>query len=273
MTDRLRALDDWLRGVRRTAGPPTSIRLVVAGSAPTDALLTTADRYSVSVRPLDTSTIYSVEAGGSLGIGLVDAEVDSGTDLLALAAPDEDDLVAGLAVIALMTGREPVAVVGYGHDLSIEDWTRRIERVRDRMRAVRDARGDTNALIAGVGSAALATVTGILRQAVVRETPVVLDGPVVTAAALVVQAEVPDAARWWLSAHATSVPGDRHALKSLGLEPLLDLGTSRADGIAALLALPILLAAVDGSSEPANTETDPAEDEPAGVPADDVESV
>lgn len=268
MADRLRALDTWLRGLRRTAGPPTSIRLVVAGSAPTEALLTTADRYSVSVRPLDTSTIYSVEAGVSLGTGLVDAEVDSGTDLLAVAAPDEDELVAGLAIIALMTGREPVTVVGYGHDLPVELWTSRVERVRDRMRGARDVRGDANAVLAAMGSAALTAVTGILRQAVVRETPVLLDGPAVAAAALVVQADVPDATRWWLAAQVTSIPGDRHALKALGLDPVLDLGTSRLDGIGAALALPILLAAVDGSTEPAETAPAPDEAEPA-----DVESV
>jgi nicotinate-nucleotide--dimethylbenzimidazole phosphoribosyltransferase len=86
-------------------------------------------------------------------------------------------------------------------------------------------------------------MVGFLVRAAARRTPVLLDGVVATAAALVAQDLQPRCVRWWRSAQRTSEPAQAVALRRLGLEPILDLGVEAGDGTGGLLAVPMLRAA------------------------------
>src|SRR5206468_10547801 len=81
-------------------------------------------------------------------------------------------------------------------------------------------------------------------QAAVRRTPVLLDGVVVTAAALVADRLAPGAKRWWQAGHLSTEPAHALALQQLALEPIVDLGMRLGEGTGAAVALPILRAAV-----------------------------
>ena len=50
----------------------------------------------------------------------------------------------------------------------------------------------------------------------------------------------PGASAWWVAGHRSTEPAQAHALKSLGLEPLLDLGMRLGEGSGAVAALPVL---------------------------------
>ncbi|MER7083402.1 nicotinate-nucleotide--dimethylbenzimidazole phosphoribosyltransferase, partial [Saccharopolyspora kobensis] len=82
-----------------------------------------------------------------------------------------------------------------------------------------------------------------LAQAAVRRTPVLLDGVVVGAAALVAEELAPGARQWWLAGHRSAEPGGPLVLEHLDLTPVLDLGMRLGEGSGALAALPILTAA------------------------------
>jgi nicotinate-nucleotide--dimethylbenzimidazole phosphoribosyltransferase len=87
-------------------------------------------------------------------------------------------------------------------------------------------------------------MTGFLLQAANRRTPVLLDGMVVTAAALVAQRPNPRIVRWLQAAHLSVEPAHAIALDRLGLTPLLNLQMRLGEGSGALVALPILRAAI-----------------------------
>ena len=76
-----------------------------------------------------------------------------------------------------------------------------------------------------------------------RRTPVLLDGPVASAGALLAYEAAPRAVRWWAAADQGPDPLHEIALTRLGQEPVLGLGTGLGDGLAGLLALPVLRAA------------------------------
>ena len=122
-------------------------------------------------------------------------------------------------------------------------WMRRCAAVRDTMRRGRPILADHVGLLAAVGGADLAAMTGLLLQAAARRTPVLLDGVATAAAALVAQRMAFRSSDWWAAAHRSPEPAHDLALDRLGLEPLLDLGIRAEDGTGALLAVPLLRAA------------------------------
>ena len=77
-----------------------------------------------------------------------------------------------------------------------------------------------------------------------RHTPVLLDGVVVTAAALVADRLAPGARQWWQAGHRSTEPAHALALKQLELEPIIDMRMRLGEGTGAAVALPILRAAV-----------------------------
>jgi nicotinate-nucleotide--dimethylbenzimidazole phosphoribosyltransferase len=92
-------------------------------------------------------------------------------------------------------------------------------------------------------------MAGYLAQAAVRRTPVILDGVVVTAAALLADALAPGAKAWWVAGHRSTEPAHQVALTKLGLEPLVTMDMRLGEGSGAVTALPILRAAIAALSE------------------------
>ena len=88
-------------------------------------------------------------------------------------------------------------------------------------------------------------MAGFLAQAALRKTPVILDGLVVTAAALVANDLAPGAREWWVAGHRSAEPAHRIALRHLDLDPLLDLSMRLGEGSGALTALPLVQAGVN----------------------------
>jgi nicotinate-nucleotide--dimethylbenzimidazole phosphoribosyltransferase len=74
--------------------------------------------------------------------------------------------------------------------------------------------------------------------------PVIIDGVIAAAAALAAVAFAPDAVAAMVAGHRSAEPGATVALAHLGLEPLLDLGMRLGEGSGAVLALPVVAAAV-----------------------------
>ncbi len=86
-------------------------------------------------------------------------------------------------------------------------------------------------------------LTGLLVQAAVRRTPVLFDGVVAAAAALVADQARPGMRRWWQPAQLTGEPAQDVVLRALTASPLLDLGMATGDGSGGLVALGLIRSA------------------------------
>jgi nicotinate-nucleotide--dimethylbenzimidazole phosphoribosyltransferase len=126
---------------------------------------------------------------------------------------------------------------------------RKCAAIRDALRRARPVLGDQLQLLATVGGADLAAMTGFLLQCAVRKLPVVLDGVVTAACALVAQRVAFRAPDWWLAGHDSGEPGQAKALDRMALEPLLQQGVQVGEGTGALLALPLVRAAAALAAE------------------------
>ncbi len=189
------------------------------------------------------------------GMAIADEEVDWGADLLIAGAMGVGNTTPAAVLVAALTGEEPSAVVGRGSGIDDAGWMRKAAVVRDAMRRARPMAGDPLGLLATAGGADLAAMTGFLIQAAVRRTPVVLDGVVSAATALVAARIAPRVPAWEVAGSRSTEPAQHRALERLGLLPLLDLGMRLGEGTGGLVALPLLTAAAATLAEMATLDT------------------
>ncbi|MGA5295416.1 nicotinate-nucleotide--dimethylbenzimidazole phosphoribosyltransferase [Streptomyces koyangensis] len=300
------AADHGVAGLEVSARPAGTaealVRAVLAGEAPVAVL---ADRLGVPVRVVDVAvdcdpgtlpaevvrhrvrrgsgvidredalTAEEAERAFRAGMAVADEEADAGTDLVVLGDLSVGGTTVAATLIAALCGTDASVVTGRG-GLPIDDlaWMRKCAAIRDALRRARPVLGDQLELLAAVGGADLAALTGFLLQSAVRRTPVILDGVVTSAAALVAQRVAFRAPDWWVCGQVSGEPGQAKALDRLAMEPLLDQGVRVGEGLGALLALPLVQAAAALSGTlpeqrpaPGEAEADPAPeaaDEPAG---------
>jgi nicotinate-nucleotide--dimethylbenzimidazole phosphoribosyltransferase len=188
----------------------------------------------------DALTADEVHLALTVGRALADEEVDAGADLLVPASVGVGATTPASVLVAALTGAEPVAVIGRGSGVDDNGWMRKATAVRDALRRARPHARDPHALLRVAGGADLAVLAGFCLQAAVRRTPVLLDGLVVGAAAMIADELAPGARDWWLVAQRSPEPAMVLAVEHLDLAPVLDLGVRIGDGTGATAVLPLL---------------------------------
>lgn len=201
-------------------------------------------RASGSIDREDALTDEQTQQALSAGRAIADDEIDSGADLLIAGDMGIGNTTPATVLIATLAGLEPVAAVGRGTGIDDAGWIRKTAAIRDAMWRARPHVRDTPALLRTVGGADLAAMAGFLAQASLRRTPVILDGLVVTAAAMVAEELAPGARQWWIAGHRSTEPAHSIALDRLRLTPILELDMRLGEGSGALTALPIVQSAV-----------------------------
>ncbi|MER6355728.1 nicotinate-nucleotide--dimethylbenzimidazole phosphoribosyltransferase [Streptomyces sp. NPDC001634] len=219
-------------------------------SLPEDVVRHRVRRGSGRIDIEDALTPEEAEAAFRAGIAVADEEADAGTDLVVLGDVSVGGTTPAAVLIAALCGTDASVVTGRG-GVAIDDlaWMRKCAAVRDALRRARPVLGDQLQLLAAVGGADLAAMTGFLLQCAVRKTPVILDGVVSAACALVAQRIAFRAPDWWLAGQNSGEPAQAKALDRMALEPLLDHGVTVGEATGALLALPLVQAAAALAAE------------------------
>jgi nicotinate-nucleotide--dimethylbenzimidazole phosphoribosyltransferase len=201
-------------------------------------------RGSGNIAVEDALTADEAQAAVEAGRRIADEEVDAGADLLIAGDMGIGNTTAATALIAALTGAEPVVVVGRGTGIDDAGWSRKVAAVRDALYRARGLTADPVGLLRVCGGADLAAMAGFCAQAAVRQTPVLLDGVVVTSAAMVADVLAPGARDWWRAGHRSTEPAHTLALEKLGLEPIVDLSMRLGEGTGAAVALPVVRASI-----------------------------
>ncbi|GAA0657161.1 nicotinate-nucleotide--dimethylbenzimidazole phosphoribosyltransferase [Kitasatospora atroaurantiaca] len=189
------------------------------------------------------------------GMAVADEEADAGTDVVVLGDLGVGSTTVAAVLIGALCGTDAAAVTGRGSGIDDRVWMVKCATVRDSLRRARPVLGDQLALLAATGGADFAAITGFLLQSAVRKLPVVLDGVVSAACALVAQRIAFRAPEWWRAGQSTGEPAQAKAYDRLTLTPLQGLDVSMGEGVGALLALPLLQAAADTLAEPSAVPT------------------
>lgn len=146
------------------------------------------------------------------------------------------------AIACALLDLPPQALVGPGTGLDSEGVTHKAQVVA---KALARHGNDRNALsvLTSLGGFEIAALTGAILGCAARKIPVLVDGFIVSAAALVAVQQQPGARDWLIFAHRSAEPGHNAVLKALDATPLLDLGMRLGEGSGAAVAVPLLRAA------------------------------
>ncbi|WP_288990617.1 nicotinate-nucleotide--dimethylbenzimidazole phosphoribosyltransferase, partial [uncultured Sphingopyxis sp.] len=147
------------------------------------------------------------------------------------------------ALVAARLGLPAHEVVGRGTGVDEEGLARKTEVVASALARTRGRHDDPLDLLAALGSADLAATTGYLVEAASTGVPVLLDGLMSVACALLADRLAPGSAEWFAAGHRSTEPAQSLALEKLGLEPLLDLGLRLGEGSGAVAAVPLVRSA------------------------------
>jgi nicotinate-nucleotide--dimethylbenzimidazole phosphoribosyltransferase len=184
-------------------------------------------------------TVRALQAGRAVA----DEEIDAGADLLIPGDMGIGNTTVAAALVAAALGLPAEEVVGAGTGVDEAGRAHKVSVVAAALTRVGGHDGDPVGLLTALGSACAAATTGFLAQAAIRGVPVLLDGVFSGAAALLAAELAPGAQRWWLAGHRSTEPSQAHALKALGLDPILDLGLRLGEGSGAVQAVPVLRSA------------------------------
>lgn len=197
------------------------------------------------------------EAVQALEVGIAVAQelVAAGHDVLLTGDMGIANTTASAALIAAFTGAPADVVTGRGTGVDDETLARKTDVVRRALALHQPDPGDPVGALAAVGGLEHAAIAGFVLGAAAARVPVILDGVIAGAAALVAAALAPDCLDACLAGHRSAEPGHAVALEHLGLRPLVDLELRLGEGTGAVLALPLVQAAVRALAEMATFDS------------------
>jgi nicotinate-nucleotide--dimethylbenzimidazole phosphoribosyltransferase len=182
--------------------------------------------------------VAALDVGAEVGSGAV----DGGARLLVTGDMGIGNTTPSAALIAALTGTRARQVVGRGtgiDDAMLEVKTAVVEAALGRLAP--DAA--PLEVTAEVGGLEIAAIAGFIVAGAAARVPVIIDGVIAVAAALVATACAPEAVHYLIAGHRSSEPGASVGLAHLGLSPVLDLELRLGEGSGGVLAVPIVQAA------------------------------
>jgi nicotinate-nucleotide--dimethylbenzimidazole phosphoribosyltransferase len=197
--------------------------------------------------------VRSIEAGIEVAQALGDS-----TDLFGTGEMGIGNTTPSSAIVALLAGVSPAEVTGRGTGLDDAGLKTKVEQIEKVLSVNRPDSRDGLDVLAKIGGFEIGGIAGVILGAASMRKPVVVDGFVSTAGALIAQCLCPSCADYMVAAHLSVECGHAAALRLLGKKPLLDLGLRLGEGTGAALAMNLVQAA-------ANLLTDVASFEEAAV--------
>jgi len=178
------------------------------------------------------------------GITLFNQEKKNGLDIAGTGEMGIANTTASSAITACILRKHPKEVTGRGTGVDEAGLERKITAIKKALSLHTPDPRDPLDVLAKVGGFEIAGLTGVILAAAASKTPVMIDGFISSAAALIAYSLEPKSRHYMLAAHASVEKGQRFILRHLGLTPLLDLKMRLGEGTGAALGITIVEAAL-----------------------------
>ncbi|MCZ2110044.1 MAG: nicotinate-nucleotide--dimethylbenzimidazole phosphoribosyltransferase [Dehalococcoidia bacterium] len=183
-------------------------------------------------------------AAVSAGQKLAAEAIERGATIVATGEMGIGNTTAASAITAAITGRPAAAVTGRGTGISEAALAHKTEVVERALRVNAPDPADGIDVLAKVGGFEIGGLAGVIIGAAERRLPVVLDGFITGAAALIAEGLAPGITAFMVASHHSVERGHAAILERLSLRPLFDLDLRLGEGTGAALAMNLVDAAV-----------------------------
>jgi len=200
-------------------------------------------RGTANLRVRAAMTHEQLDAALAAGRRAVVRAVDAGARTLLLGEMGIGNTTAAAVLTGLLCEAQAEPVTGRGTGVDDRALATKRAVVAAALARVGDLGGDPLECLREVGGFEIGALVGAMLEAPAHRLVVLVDGYIVTAAALLACRLRPSTRRQLVFAHRSAEPGHRLALAALEAEPLLDLELRLGEGSGAVLALPLLRAA------------------------------
>lgn len=188
-------------------------------------------------------TRTQAEEAIQVGLDVVFDEIDQGLDMVATGEMGIGNTTASSAITAIFTKTPVQQVVGRGTGLDDKGLANKIQAIQDAIQLNQPNPDDPIDVLARVGGLEIGGLCGVILGAASRRVPVVVDGFISGAAALVAAHLKPAVKPYLIASHQSVEIGHAVIWKHLGLRPVLNLDLRLGEGTGAVLAFHILEAA------------------------------
>ena len=183
------------------------------------------------------------------GIELFEAELARGLDLVGTGDMGIGNTTPSAAIIAAFTGRSPAEVTGRGTGIDDKRLATKVSVIERALATNKPDPSDALDVLAKIGGFEIGGLAGVIIAAAAHRVPVVIDGVISSAAALIATGLAPQSRDYLIAGHLSVEPGHGAALDHMRLAPVLDLGLRLGEGTGGVLAMSLVEAAVKTLNE------------------------
>lgn len=179
-----------------------------------------------------------------LGIETLEEELLHGADLVAVGDMGIGNTTPSSAVLAALSGADVKDVTGQGTGVDGPDLARKIKVVETALGVNQPDPKEPVGVLAKVGGYEIGAIAGVCLGAARHRRPVIIDGFISTAGALLASHIEPRVKGYLIASHLSTERGHRLMLERLGKRPILDLEMRLGEGTGAVLAMGLVEASV-----------------------------
>jgi nicotinate-nucleotide--dimethylbenzimidazole phosphoribosyltransferase len=177
------------------------------------------------------------EKAVATGIEIINEEIARGLDIVGTGDMGIGNTTASSAIGAVLTGCPVREITGRGTGISDAQLAHKIAVIERALAVNRPDPSHPLDVLAKVGGFEIGGLAGVMLGAAAGRVPVVIDGFISGAAALIAAALAPAVKDYLIAAHVSAESGHAVMLRHLGLTPLLDLGLRLGEGTGAALGI------------------------------------
>ena len=179
-----------------------------------------------------------------IGVGLAAEAARQGVGLIGTGEMGIGNTTSSAAIVAVMTGAPVGEVTGLGTGIDAQGLKRKISVIEQALASHRPDPLDALDVLSKVGGLEIAGMAGVMLGSAVARVPVVLDGFIAGAAALIAVGLQPRCRPYMIASHRSVERGHRVLLERLQLKPLFDLDLRLGEGTGACLGIGLVQAAI-----------------------------
>ena len=182
-------------------------------------------------------TLEQAEQAIETGIEIVDDEINKGLDIVGTGDMGIGNTTASSAICAVLTGKTAAEVTGRGTGLDDAQMQHKIEVINRALAVNKPEAAKPLEVLAKVGGLEIGGLAGVMLGAASRRVPVMIDGFISGAAALIAAGLCPRCKDYMIAGHVSVEPGHKYMLEHLGIKPLLNLDMRLGEGTGAALGI------------------------------------